>query len=43
MVKVAIEEVIADQFCQDQLAPVVTAYKDEKARIFGDEGGNYEE
>ena len=43
MVKVAIEEVIADQFCQDQLAPVVTAYEDEKARIFGDEGGNYEE
>ena len=43
MVKVAIEEVIADQFCQDQLAPVVTAYEDEKARIFGGEGGNYKE
>ena len=33
MVKVAIEEVIADQFCQDLLAPVVEAYEDEKARI----------
>ena len=43
MVKVAIEEVIADHFCQDQLAPIVEAYEDEKARIFGDEGGNYEE
>ena len=33
MVKVAIEEVIADEFCQDLLAPVVAAYEDEKARI----------
>ena len=33
MVKVAIEEVIADEFCQDLLAPVQTAYEDEKARI----------
>ena len=33
MVKVAIEEVIADEFCQDILAPVVEAYEDEKARI----------
>ena len=35
MVKVAIEEVIADEFCQDRLAPVVAAYKDEKTRILG--------
>ena len=33
MVKVAIEEVIADEFCQDQLMPIVAAYEDEKARI----------
>ena len=37
MVKVAIEEVIADQFCQDRLAPVIAAYEDEKARILGQE------
>ena len=36
MVKVAIEEVIADEFCKDRLAPVVEAYEDEKARILGD-------
>ena len=36
MVKVAIEEVIADEFCQDLLAPVVEAYEDEKARILAD-------
>ena len=36
MVKVAIEEVIADEFCKDRLAPVVAAYEDEKARILGD-------
>ena len=33
MVKVAIEEVIADHFCQDLLARVVEAYEDEKSRI----------
>ena len=33
MVKVAIEEVIAAEFCQELLAPVVEAYEDEKARI----------
>ena len=33
MVKVAIEEVIAEQFCKDRLAPIVEAYEDEKARI----------
>ena len=36
MVKVAIEEVIADEFCQDHLAPVVEAYEDEKTRILAD-------
>ncbi len=36
MVKVAIEEVIAEEFCQDLLAPVVAAYEDEKARILAD-------
>ena len=36
MVKVAIEEVIADEFCQDRIAPVNAAYEDEKARILGD-------
>ena len=36
MVKVAIEEVIAEQFCQDLLAPIIEAYEDEKARILAD-------
>ena len=36
MVKVAIEKVIADEFCQDRLAPIVAAYEDEKARILAD-------
>ena len=36
MVKVAIEEVIAEEFCQDRLAPVTVAYEDEKARILAD-------
>ena len=36
MVKVAIEEVIAAEFCQDLLAPVNAAYEDEKARILAD-------
>ena len=35
MVKVAINEVIADEFCQDRLVPVVEAYEDEKSRILG--------
>ena len=38
MVKVAIEAVIADEFCKDLLAPVTEAYEDEKARILGDVG-----
>ena len=36
MVKVAIDEVIAEEFCQDRLAPVTAAYEDEKARILAD-------
>ena len=36
MVKVAIDEVIDEQFCQDLLAPIVEAYEDEKARILAD-------
>ena len=36
MVKVAIDEVIAEEFCKDRLAPVTAAYADEKARILGD-------
>ena len=33
MVKVAIEEVIAEHFCYDKLAPILENYQDEKARI----------
>ena len=36
MVKVAIEQVIAEEFCKDRLAPVTAAYEDEKARILAD-------
>ena len=36
MVKVAIDEVIADEFCNDRLAPITEAYEDEKARILAD-------
>ena len=36
MVKVAIEAVIADEFCKDRLASVVEAYEDEKTRILAD-------
>ena len=36
MVKVAIEEVIAEQFCQDRLVSIVEGYEDEKARILAD-------
>ena len=36
MVKVAIDQVIADEFCKDLLAPVTAAYEDEKARILAD-------
>ena len=33
MVAAEINAILADQFCQDLLAPVVAAYEDEKARI----------
>ena len=33
MVKVAIEEIIADEFCQNLLAAIIRTYEDEKARI----------
>ena len=36
MVKVAIEAVIAEEFCKDRFAPVVEAYEDEKTRILAD-------
>ena len=36
VVKTQIDEVIAAEFLKDELAPVQTAYEDEKARIFGD-------
>ena len=36
MVKVAIDEVIAEEFCKDLLAPIVAAYEDEKASILAD-------
>ena len=32
------EEVIAEEFCKDRLAPVKAAYEDEKARILADAG-----
>ena len=35
MVKAEIDAILAAEFCQDILAPVVAAYEDEKARIFG--------
>ena len=38
MVKADIDVIIATQFCQDLLAPVVAAYEDEKARILGADG-----
>ena len=33
MAKVAIEEVIADHFCNDELAPIIEAYENEKKQI----------
>ena len=35
MVKAEINEILADDFCQELLAPVVSAYEEEKARILG--------
>ena len=36
MVTAEINAILAEEFCQDLLAPVVAAYEDEKARILGD-------
>ena len=38
MVKAEIDGILAAEFCQDLLAPVVEAYEDEKARILGEAG-----
>ena len=35
MVKTEIDAILVDDFCQELLAPVVSAYEDEKARILG--------
>ena len=34
--KAEIDGILAAEFCQDLLAPVVAAYEDEKARIFAE-------
>lgn len=36
MVKSEIDSIIAEEFSQDLLAPIVAAYEDEEARILGD-------
>ena len=36
MIKAEIDGILAEEFCQDILAPVNTAYEDEKARILAD-------
>ena len=36
MVKAEIDGILAEEFCQDLLAPVTAAYEDEKARILAD-------
>ena len=38
MVKVEIDTILADNFCQELLAPVVSAYEEEKARVLGKVG-----
>ena len=35
MIKAEIDAILADDFCQELLAPVVSAYEEEKARILG--------
>ena len=35
MVAAEIDAILAEEFCQDLLAPVVAAYEDEKHRILG--------
>ena len=36
MIKAEIDGILAEEFCQDLLAPVVAAYEDEKARILAE-------
>ena len=36
MIAAEINHILAEEFCQDLLAPVVTEYEDEKARIMGE-------
>ena len=36
MVKAEIDGILAEEFCQDILAPVIATYEDEKARIFSE-------
>ncbi len=38
MIKAEIDAILADDFCQELLAPVVSAYEEEKARILGEVG-----
>ena len=38
MIKAEIDGILAAEFCQDVLAPVVATYEEEKARIFGTVG-----
>ena len=38
MVKAEVDAILADDFCQELLAPVVSAYEEEKARILGEVG-----
>ena len=38
MVKAEIDGILAAEFCQDLIAPLLAAYEDEKARIFADAG-----
>ena len=35
MVKVEIDAIIAAEYCQEQLAPVIAAFESEKAKILG--------
>ena len=37
MVKAEIDGILAAEFCQELLAPVVEAYEDEKVRILADD------
>ncbi|MCY3742650.1 MAG: replication initiation protein [Candidatus Poribacteria bacterium] len=38
MIKAEIDGILAEEFCQDLLVPVVAVYEDEKARILGEVG-----